>query len=115
MLRIKRKNKQNISSRKYGQVKMRHSKRGVYSCLFAFCVLVTQGVLMYTAYASHGQAPEIVGGLAFMSILMAGIGVFHGIKGFREREKNYIMCKIGVISNALVILLYIGLFVRGLM
>ncbi len=115
MLRIKRKNKQNISNRKYGQVKMRHSRRGVYSCLFAFSALIIQVLLVYAAYTSHGQAPDIIGGLGFMSILVTGIGIMQGIKGFREREKNYIMCKVGIIGNSLIILLYIGLFVRGLM
>ena len=37
-----------------------------------------------------------------------------GIKGFKEREKNYITCKVGAISNGAALIGLVAMFIRGL-
>lgn len=113
MLRIRRK-KENINSRKYGQVKLRASKRGIYACLFALGGTICQGVMIYVAYVTYGEAPAIVGSIALVAVMNAVLGINYGIQGFREREKNYTTCKVGIVLNVLLIILYIMMFVRGL-
>ncbi len=107
------KNKQNISSRKYGQVKLRHAKRGVGSCLFAIGVFIALSSFLAVAYTTYGGASPWIGSLGMIALLFAIIGVFLGIRGFRERERNYTTCKIGIGANGIVVLIYITLFVRG--
>ena len=47
--------------------------------------------------------------------VMAVIGIWLGIKGFREREKIYTTCKVGITVNAVFLVAMVALFVRGLM
>ncbi len=117
MFQIKRKekNKPNIKNRKYGQVHLRHSKKGVYSCLFAVSNFILQLSFLAAAFTTRGQLHAIVGALAFSSTLFAGFGIYLGILGFKEKEKNYMTCKLGIGGNGLVVLFYILLFVRGLL
>ncbi len=110
----KEKNKQNIKNRKYGQVKFRPSRRGIYSCLFAFGCIICLAVLIGIAYTTYGQASALIGSIGLVTIINAGWGIYYGIVGFRERERNYISCKIGIGMNGFIIVLFLLLFVRGL-
>ena len=101
-------------SRKYGQVKLKHSKRGVLSCVVAGIVGVILFVMLYTAYKNGGTSKTVVGGLALSAMIFSGVGIYGGVRGFREREKEYITCKIGIGLNALYILGFIAIFCRGL-
>lgn len=110
----KERNKQNIKSRKYGQVKLRASKRGMYSCLFALGCLVCLGGLIYAAYVTYGAVPSFVGSIGLITVINAGCGIYYGIMGFKERERSYITCKLGILANSMVVLLFVLLFIRGL-
>lgn len=113
MLQIRRK-KENINSRKYGQVKLRASKRGIYACLFALGGICCHILMIYSAYVTYGDAPAIVGSFGLIAVLCAALGIVYGIQGFREREKSYTSCKIGIALNSLLIVLYITLYIWGL-
>lgn len=106
--------KQNIKSRKYGQVKLRASKRGICSCLFALTCMMCLGVLIYVAYSTYGEAPAFIGSIGLVTIINAGLGIFYGVTGFRERERSYRTCRVGIFFNGLIIFLFILLFIRGL-
>ncbi len=106
--------KNNISSRKYGQVKLRASRRGIYSCLFAILAFLGQCGMLYYAYKTYGAVPAYIGSLGIIMVVGSALGIYYGFLGFREREKNYWSCKIGIISNSLMIIGYIILFIRGL-
>ena len=81
---------------KYGQAPLRHSKKGVIFLAF------TAVVRVYPAgsHADHrickqgrGEYPDRIhrprhAGVSFMGLLL-------GVRGFRERDKNYITCKVG--------------------
>lgn len=117
MLRKKQKregNKQNKKYNKYGQVKLRASMRGVYSCLFALASLTMQLVLIRVAYRTYGEAQAIAGSLGLIAFVISVIGVIYGINGFREREKSYRTCKAGIFFNGLIISGFVFLYIRGL-
>ena len=101
-------------NRKYGQAKLKHSKRGIFSCVISGVVLVTLTAMLAKAYVSRGAAAPIVGALGLISMILAGCGLYMGIRGFKEREKDYLTCKIGVCSSAFFILSFIIIFCRGL-
>lgn len=112
-----KKNKDNAKqsmNTKFGQDKLRHAKRGVSACvtgLIVICLLV--GTIVH-AYFSYGNSPLIIGSLAFICIFLCGTGVYQGIRGFRERNKNYITCKWGILLNTTVIIIFILLYIRGI-
>ena len=100
--------------RKYGQAKLKHAKRGILSCAISSVVLVLLVVLLAVAYSSKGEAAPIVGALGLIAIMLSGIALYFGWRGFREREKDYLTCKIGVGCSGLFILGFIIIFCRGL-
>ena len=100
--------------RKYGQAKLKHSKRGIMSCVISGLVLIMLISMLVKAYVSRGGAAPIVGALGLISVILAGCGLYVGIRGFKEREKDYLTCKIGTISSGLIIFGFILIFCRGL-
>lgn len=112
--RSKEREKRAKGNRKYGQAKLKHAKRGVISCVIAGMVGILLTLLIMTAYRNGGTSGAHVGGFALCALIFSGIGVYGGFRGFREREKEYITCKIGIGLNILYIIGFIGIFCRGL-
>ena len=56
----------------------------------------------------------LLGFVGLGTIALAGIGTWLGNRGFKEREKNYITCKVGVSINMVVLLGLTSIFIRGL-
>lgn len=99
---------------RFGQSQLKHSKKGMSSCMYAAGVWIFLILMLLLAFFTHGGAPSVIGAFGVIALLVAIIGFYTGIRGFREREKNYITCRIGLAANGLVILVFIMLFIRGL-
>ncbi len=100
--------------RKYGQAKLKHAKRGLISCGLSAGVFLMLVILLAVAYFTRGTAAPIIGALGIMSLGLSGGALYVGIRGFREREKDYLTCKIGIGSSCAFILSFIIIFCRGL-
>ena len=94
----------NKRSRKYGQIKRKHSRKGIWSCVMAVLVTAVIAGLIVMAFMNKGKSAAMV---------LACIGIVTGVKGFKERDKNYLTCKIGIVVNGLVLLALILVFIRG--
>jgi len=101
-------------NRKYGQAKLKHAKRGIISCVISATVCLLLVAILARAYTSGGNAAPFIGGVGLVSLILAGYGLYMGVRGFKEREKNYITCKIGVGCSAFFIFGFILIFCRGL-
>lgn len=112
--KVKEKDRRRRGSRKYGQARKKHSKKGVYSCVIASVILFLLFLLLVFTYSLKGQAAAIIGACGIGAMILSWIGFTMGIKGLREREKDYITCKIGITSNALFVLIFIMIFIRGI-
>ena len=55
----------------------------------------------------------LLGFVGLGTIALAGIGTWLGNRGMKEREKNYITCKIGIGINMAVLLGLVAIFIRG--
>ena len=100
--------------RKYGQAKLKHAKKGIISCCLSAGVFLMLVILLSIAYFTRGEAAPIVGSLGLISMGLAGSAIYTGVRGFREREKDYLTCKIGIGSSSAIILGFIIIFCRGL-
>ena len=100
---------------KYGQKAVRHSKRGVYSCTYAVVIAFLVIVMILFSFMNKGNVNILMGFFGLGTCAMAVIGIWLGIKGFREREKIYTTCKVGITVNAVFLVAMVALFVRGLM
>ena len=101
-------------NRKYGQAKLKHSKRGVISSAIAAAVGLLLFAMIVTVYTSGGKAGTFIGSLGMISAILAGVGVYVGFRGFKEREKDYLTCKIGIGCNIFFLLGFVLIFCRGL-
>lgn len=99
--------------RKYGQAKLKHAKRGIISCVLSGAVLISLVSMLAKAYFSKGTAAPFIGAMGLISAIFAGVALYMGIRGFKEREKNYLTCKIGVGCSAFFIFGFILIFCRG--
>lgn len=102
-------------NRKYGQARLKHARKGIISCMTAALVALIVLLLIISAFLKKGQLAAIVGSFGIFAVILAVIGLVNGIKGFREREKNYLTCKVGIGINGAFLAMLIGIFVRGLM
>ena len=101
-------------NRKYGQAKLKHSKRGVISSGIAATVGLLLFAMIVKAYSSGGKAGLFIGSLGMVSAILAGLGVYVGFRGFKEREKDYLTCKIGIGCNIFFLVGFLIIFCRGL-
>lgn len=101
-------------NRKYGQAKLKHARRGVTSCVMAALAGSLLILLLGIAYASAGTSASFIGGMGMIALTFTMIGLYMAVKGFKERNKDYLTCKIGLGCNLVFVLGYIAIFLRGL-
>ena len=65
------------------------------------------------SYREKGEVGMLLGFVGLGTIVLAGIGVWLGSRGMKEREKNYITCKVGIGINMAVLLGLAAIFIRG--
>lgn len=99
---------------KYGQTPLKHAKKGIQSCVMAVIVLAFLISMISYSFSTKGKVAMIMGIAGIVTVLLAGKGFHLGLKGFKERDKNYITCKAGVICNGIVLLGMAAIFLRGL-
>lgn len=100
--------------RKYGKAGYRHSKQGVYSCIFAIAGFLILAGCIACSYLLRGKAPGILGGIGLIAPILALAGIRSALRGFHERERKYRTCKIGLVADSLVLVLFLIIFVGGM-
>ena len=111
--KARKKKRKKMIKTKYGQKAV--SKRGVYSCTYAVVIAFLVIVMILFSFLNKGNVNILIGFFGLGTCAMAVIGIWLGMKGFREREKIYTTCKVGITVNAVFLAAMVGLFVRGLM
>lgn len=112
--REKEKERKKRGSRKYGQGRLKHSRMGIYSCVYAggaFALILT---CILIAFVTRGNTWGFIGGMGLVSVVLAVFGIRASIKGMREREKTYITCKAGLAGNIIILLGLLTIFIGGL-
>lgn len=102
-------------TRKYGQAKLKHSRMGIYSCVYAglsFALLLS---CVLIAFVMRGKTFGLIGGLGILSIVLTVLGIRASVKGMREREKRYITCRAGLAVNLVILLGLILIFIGGVL
>ena len=97
--RDRKKDKKKRGNRKYGQAKLKHSKKGITSCVIAGAVAFVILSSVVITYLYEGKAAGYIGGLGVSALIFAGAGIMQGVRGFKERDKDYRTCKVGIGLN----------------
>lgn len=116
--REKERNRERKKRRKhkgrFGQATMKHSTMGMYSCGYAGASAFILLLSIVISYFSKGKAAGFVGGFGLIALIFAILGMNAAIKGMRERERNYITCKIGIGCSGVLTLGLVIIFLGGL-
>lgn len=100
---------------KYGQAPLRHARKGVYSCIYAAAVFALLFLMILISYVAKGEVGILIGLVGLGTAALSAAGLALGIRGLKERDKNYVTCKAGIGINGLFLLALAGLFIRGLL
>ncbi len=98
---------------KHGQVRLKHSKRGMISSALALTSSFLMLLIFSVSYISRGEVTIFIGLTGLMALAMSVAGLEQGIKGFKEREKNYVSCKGGIACNGVLLLIFTATYIRG--
>lgn len=111
--RDRKRDKKKRGNRKYGQAKLKHSKKGITSCVIAGAVAVVILSSVVITYLYKGKAAGYIGGLGVSALLFAGAGIMQGIRGLKERDKDYLTCKVGIGLNIFFLVSLLIFFLGG--
>ncbi len=124
-MRKRRKNKKAAGERtkrrkkmlktKYGQRPLRYSRKGVNSCVLAILDLIFLLSMIIVSCFSKGDVSMFAGFVCIAVTVMSAKGLHMAVKGFKEREKNYITCKVGMGLNIFLLFMMVLIFFRGLL
>lgn len=111
--RDRKKDKKKRGNRKYGQAKLKHSKKGITSCVIAGAVAFVILSSVVITYLYEGKAAGYIGGLGVSALIFAGAGIMQGVRGFKERDKDYRTCKVGIRLNIFFLVSLLVFFLGG--
>ena len=98
----------------YGQAPKCHARQGIKSCMYFVLAAFVLLLMVSVSFVLKGKVSILVGFAGLFVLVMASLGLVSGIRGFKERDKNYITCKIGAICCGLLVLGMCAIFIRGL-
>ncbi|MCD7908621.1 MAG: hypothetical protein LUH04_13260 [Clostridium sp.] len=81
------------------------AKNSYFSLVLGLVCMLLATISMILSVRSAGQGDLVTGALGFSSIAAAIMGIWFGLISFMEKEKNYILAKIGV-GIALVVIIF---------
>lgn len=111
--RERKKERKKRGNRKYGQAKLKPSKKGMISCAIAGGLALALLALIGITYVCKGKAAGYIGGLGVSAFIFSIAGIVMAVRGFKERDKNYRTCKIGLAFNIIFMVSLLLFFVGG--
>ena len=88
--------------------------RNSYYCLgLAILSLGLGAGSMYLSVARAGQGGLNTGAWGFASIAAALMGMWFGLLSFTEKERNYILAKIGISISLVLLIVWIVIIITG--
>lgn len=75
-------------------------------------VLVIVGVVL--SYRAGGNGSYKIGSLALTSLILSAFGIYAGFRGFKEEDKIYLPCKVGIIMCGSMVTFMLSLFAIGI-
>ena len=76
--------------------------------------IILLGAVVGLAVRYQGHVPLNVGAMAFMSLVFSICGLAYGVRALLEKEKNYILAKLSITADGVMILIWVLLLIVGL-
>lgn len=100
---------------KVSYVKNPFAKNSFFCLWLGLVSLTLAAVTMYLSVSTGGNGALNTGAYGLSSILMALMGLWFGILSFSEKERNYILAKIGVGISLVLVILWGVIIITGFM
>ena len=94
--------KNHINKKKYKFTDKRQSIRGIISTVIAMAAIAFFTISIVISYKNQGNAGLIIGLLGVIALFLSILGLYEGMKSFREEEIFYHFAWIGTVTNAVV-------------
>ena len=114
LAKARAKQRKKLIKTKYGQRQKKHARKGILSCFLAAVAGALIFMMIKTSFQAKGDISMIYGLAGFAVPIIAWRGLVYALRGFKEREKNYITCKIGAGCNGVLLFCMCAIFIRGL-
>ena len=94
------KEKMKRRSRKYGQAQLKHSRRGMRSTFLGVCCLFLLVLAFFRFLHIQRRTWDFSSALwGCLPSRWRVAGLKNAVQGFKEREKNYLTCKVGAAAE----------------
>lgn len=90
------------------------AKRSFISLGLGILCLGLTAASLWLAVANGGDGPAVSGALGFSGIAAALMGLWYTFLSFLEKEKNYILAKIGLGIQGVVVIFWLMIVIVGL-
>lgn len=90
-----------------------HSDKGIMATILGVISLVTLIYTIVMSYRNAGNIPSQYGAAALLATIFAFIGVGLGLVSKTERDKYYFFSYLGIILNALALLVVSAVLYAG--
>lgn len=99
---------------KYAFTRQEGTEGGYASVLFAVLSLAVFLIAAGISIFYKGNAESWLGALGVMAVLLSAYGFYIGFESFRERDKNYRNSVLGALSNGILLVGWLALFLIGI-
>ena len=114
LAKARAKQRRKLIKTRYGQRQKKHAKKGIQSCLLAAAAAALIIMMLLNSFKAKGDISVLYGLAGFLVPVIAWRGLLYAVRGFNEREKNYITCRIGAGCTGALLLCMCAIFIRGL-
>ncbi|RDU23386.1 DUF6142 family protein [Anaerosacchariphilus polymeriproducens] len=97
---------------KFGNRK--HSIRGILSTIMAVFSLIIFCILIIVSYKMKGNGGIYLGTIGIAALFINIVGIMAGINSFKERERNYLYSKIGLVVNVILLITWGIIYALGM-
>lgn len=99
---------------KVSYVRNPFAKNSFYCLALALAGLGLGAASIYLSVSSAGQGGLNTGALGFSSLVSALMGLWFGVCSFAEKDRNYILAKIGLSISLVLVIVWCVIIITGI-
>lgn len=93
----------------------KHSKKGITSCIIGIFTVVLLIVLAAISGSMEGQGTQTLGAVAIIGFFLSIIGFISAISSIKQRDIYMAAPITGIVSNGIMFIIYMSLYIIGLL
>jgi uncharacterized membrane protein len=102
-----------MRKKKYKFTDKTHSRQGILSCVLGVLALLLLSGVSAAAYLRSGQAGKGIALLGFLSLLIACVGLYYGVRSLKEEDSYPLFPWLGSGLNGILLIAFVLIYVLG--